>query len=68
MTSSSPSSVRRKARSAATAAAAIQQVRTARDNAVFILYDFAYDPKLARVKKERLRFVGTFTFDKKASE
>lgn len=54
---------------AATAAAAIEQVKTPRDNAVFILYDFAYDPKVARPKKEgRLRFVGTFTFDKNAPD
>jgi hypothetical protein len=54
---------------AAAAAAAIQQVKTARDNAIFILYDFAYDPKVARPKNEgRLRFVGTFTFDKNAPD
>ncbi len=46
---------------------ALEHASTSQDNAVFILYDFAYDPVRARPRPGgRLRFVGTFLFDKNA--
>lgn len=49
------------------AVAAITQFRRPQDNAVFILYDVAYNPLEVQPRSTaRLRFVGTFAYDETA--